>query len=366
MNDRFRITYSLTCGEGEKAASLAREIALEQTVELPENCISKEIAERVVGRVEEVKELEERRWRAVISYSSETVGGDLSQFLNLLFGNISLKRGILITDVAWPESFLESFRGPAFGIEGIRRLCGVAERRPLLCAALKPLGMSAAELARACSDFSEAGVDIIKEDHGLADQSYAPFKERLERCMEAMARSGGGSLYFPNVTGDSSRIEERLELARDAGCRGVLISPLLVGAETARLVAQNSGLAILAHPSMSGAYFQDDHGIRPELLLGEIFRIIGSDGVIFPNAGGRFPFPEESCLAISSRLRGPLGRLRPSCPVPGGGIEARELAHWAGIYGADTIFLIGGSLYAEPDVAAASRRLLHELKAAFK
>jgi ribulose-bisphosphate carboxylase large chain len=365
LNDRFRITYSLTCGEGEQASSLAREIALEQTVELPERCLSKEIAQRVVGRVEELEAVEGRRWRTVISYSAKTVGNDLSQFLNLLFGNISLKRGILVTGVAWPESWLGNFQGPAFGIEGIRRLCGVAERRPLLCAALKPLGLSAAELARACSGFAEAGVDIIKEDHGLADQPYAPFEDRLERCLEAIARCGGDSLYFPNITGDSSRIEERLEMARDAGCRGVLVSPLLVGADMARHVAQRSGLAILAHPSMSGAYFHDDHGIAPELLLGEIFRIIGSDGVIFPNAGGRFPFSEESCRAISSRLRRPLGRLRPSCPVPAGGIDAKMVAHWAGIYGADTIFLIGGSLYAEPDVVAASRRLLDELKAAF-
>jgi ribulose-bisphosphate carboxylase large chain len=366
LDDRFRITYSLVCEDGEQAASLARGIALEQTVELPESCLSDEIRERVVGRVEKLEEGEGNRWRAIISYSVETVGDDLSQFLNLLFGNISLKRGIVVTDVSCPESWLEGFRGPAFGIEGIRRLCGVAERRPLLCAALKPMGISAKELARICSTFAEAGVDIIKEDHGLTDQPSAPFEERVARCSKAIAEAGGGSLYFPNITGDSSRIDKRLELARDAGCVGALISPLLTGADVARQVARRSGLAILAHPSMSGAYFGEDHGILPEVLLGQIFRIIGADGVIFPNAGGRFPFSEEICLAISRRLREPLGRLRPSCPVPGGGIDARRLAHWAGIYGADTIFLIGGSLYAEPDVAAASRRLLDELKAAFK
>jgi ribulose-bisphosphate carboxylase large chain len=366
VDDRFRITYLLTCGEGEEAASMAREIAFEQTVELPESCVPREIQERIVGSVEELEVVEGRRWRCVISYAAETVGNDMPQFLNLLFGNISLKRGILVTDVAWPRTWLETFPGPAFGIDGIRRLCGVAERRPLLCAVLKPLGMSAVDLARVCADFAKAGVDIIKEDHGLADQPYAPFRDRLERCREAIAMTGGTSLYFPNLTCRASQIFERLELARDAGCRGILISPLLIGADTAREVAVRSGLAVLSHPSMSGAYFHGDHGILPELLLGQIFRIIGADGVIFPNAGGRFPFSEETCRAISSKLRGPMGRLRPACPVPGGGIDARRMADWAGMYGADTIFLVGGSLYAEPDVVLASRRLLDQLKAEFE
>ena len=132
---RFRIAYVLTCDAGEDAAAKARGIAYEQTVELPESCVPEELRERIVGRVERVDPLGTDRSRAVISYPIEAVGEELPQALNLLFGNISLQRGILVRDVEWPSAWLERFAGPRFGIEGLRGLCGVTRRRPLLCAA---------------------------------------------------------------------------------------------------------------------------------------------------------------------------------------------------------------------------------------
>lgn len=118
-----------------------------------------------------------------------------------------------------------------------------------------------------------------------------------------------------------------------------------------RVMAATSGLAILAHPSLAGAFFHADHGIGAEVLLGEIFRVVGADGVIYPNVGGRFAFSEATCAAINANLRRPLGPLLPSFPVPGGGIDVARLPHWIDRYGTETIFLIGGSLYAQPDVA---------------
>jgi ribulose-bisphosphate carboxylase large chain len=325
------------------------------------------LRDRVVGCVERIEAVEGARWRAVISYAAEVVGAEIPQFLNLLFGNISLKRGILVKQVDWPKQWLARFPGPRFGVDGLRRLCAVATRRPLLCAALKPMGLSAIELARICGEFARGGVDIVKDDHGLADQSAAPFGERLERCQEALSRvnaeTGGTTLYVPNVTGDAGSLESRLELAHRAGCRAVLISPLLVGLDTVRHVAERSGLAMLAHPALSGAYFRDDHGIAPELLLGELFRIVGSDGVIYPNVGGRFPFTEQDCAAINARLQAPLGSLKPAFPVPGGGIDVERVPYWIDRYGLDVIFLIGGGFYAQADLARASAEISEAIKA---
>ena len=365
---RLRVTYRLGCPDATEAAKTARDIALEQTVELPEGTFDAKIEREVVGRVETVESSDPSACRAVISFDLDTIGDEIPQLLSLLFGNISLKRSIRIDDIEWPDQLLRRFAGPTHGIDGLRSLCGVDERRPLLCSALKPMGLSARDLARRCHDLALGGIDLVKDDHGLADQPSAPFAERVWRCQEAisLARARGGvrGLYFPNVTGRISELEQRVELAVDAGCKGVLISPLVVGPDSVRWIAERFGVAVLAHPALAGAYFHPDHGLRAEILLGDIFRIAGSDGVIYPNCGGRFPLTEATCRAINDRLRRPLGPLRPSFPIPAGGIDAERVPHWVHQYGPETIFLIGGSLYARGDLVRASADLLQAVRQA--
>jgi len=360
------VTYDLTCAPGEDPRAKALGIALEQTVELPESCVTTEIRQRVVGRLEGVTPLPEGRFRSVIRFDAELAAGDLPQLLNLLFGNISLQSGIRLVDIGWPQSLLDGMPGPRHGIDGLRRACGVSRRRPLLCAALKPLGLSTTELARICHDLASSGVDLIKDDHGLADQRAAPFSERLAACGAAVrranARTGRSSAYFPNVTAPAGEMDERIERAEAEGCPGILVSPFLVGLDTVRRRARLGGPIVLAHPSLSGGFFHPDHGIAPEVLLGQIFRMIGCDGVIFPNADGRFPFSESTCAAVRDALRGPLGELAPGFPVPGGGIDITRIDHWKRRYGPDTVFLVGGSLYAQPDLAEACSALAAALE----
>jgi len=365
-DDRLRITYQLTCTPGEDPEAKARDIAFEQTVELPPAIVPPDIAARMVGRVDTLDPLGDSRWRAVISYDRVTVGIEVPQVVNLLFGNISMKAGILLTGISWQTTLLERLGGPAYGIDGVRGLCGIAERRPLVCTALKPVGLSAAELADLCFRFALGGIDIIKDDHNLGDQESARFRERVVRCQDAVARAnaqtGSTSVYFPNLANGSPAVTEQVEFARAAGCRGVMVSPLIVGLDTMRWIARSTGLAVLAHPSMSGVFFQPDHGILPEILYGEIFRVAGADGVIYTNAGGRFDFSQATCDAINANLRKPLGALRPGFPVPGGGVDAARAPHWVERYGVDTILLIGGSLYAQGDLTRASRRLVDTIR----
>lgn len=361
---RLRVTYDLACSS-RVARVRARDIAFEQTVELPPGSVPPDVAERVAGRVESVTALGRSRARAVVSFDPAVVCGDVPQLLNLLFGNISLKPGILIADIDWPPELLAALGGPRFGIGGVRELTGIRDR-PLLCTALKPLGLSAAGLAEIARGFARAGVDLVKDDHSLADQPSAPFRERVERCQEAVARAnretGGSTLYLPNVTGAPVELAERAAFARRAGCRGVIVNALPAGLGAVSALAREGGLAIVAHPSLAGAFFHKDHGIAPGVLLGDLFRVAGSDAVIYPNVGGRFTFSEAVCTTINTRLRRPLGPVVPSFPVPAGGIDAARVPRWIERYGPDTIFLVGGSLYAQPDPAAAARRLVAAVK----
>lgn len=362
---RLRLTYEVGCRVRE-APELARAVAYEQTVELPPHVVSEDLAREIVGHVDSVEPLEAGGSRLVISYDPRIVGGEIPQLFNLLFGNVSMYEGVRVTDVQWPAAMLEEFAGPSHGIEGLRRLCGVAEPRPLLCAALKPLGLGVDELAGLCFDLARGGVDIIKDDHSLAGQATAPFDARVARCQAAVERAnrlqGGSSRYFPNLTGPVSVLERRLRATREAGCVGVLLCPWLAGPDTVRWIAETTGLAILAHPAWCGPLMRPDHGLAPGLLLGRLFRLIGSDGVIYPNAGGRFPISETVCEEINRNLREPWCAIRPAFPVPGGGIDVARVPYWVRRYGADVIFLIGGSLYAQTDLVQACRELAAVLR----
>ena len=356
--DRIRATF-LLCGDDP--ADTARFIALEQTVEIPEGCFSPEIEAAIVGRIEEVGTAPDGRGRAVISYHPQIVGREMGQLINLLFGNVSLREGVQLIDIAWPVEVLERFGGPALGIPGVRELCA-APHRPLICAAIKPLGLTTEELARDCRAFALGGADIVKDDHSLADQAMAPFAERVERCAAAVAAAnadtGGNTHYFPNLFGRPPDLRHRVELIRTLGCRGAMVAPMILGFDTVRWLTEESGLCLLGHPTFSGGLFTKHHGVLPEILYGDLFRIAGCDGVIFVAAGGRFAWSQETCDRVSQRLRRPLGPVPAAFPVPAGGVNVRNVPQMLDHYGPDTMILIGGSLYQQPDLRRATADLL--------
>ncbi len=362
----LRVHYTLRLRRAEAAEEKARGIAREQTVELDLALVPEALRQAVPGRVEEVATVGPGSARVAIAYDPALVAGDLPQLLNLLFGNVSMQSGVRVDAIDWPAPLLATFAGPRLGIAGLRELLG-APSRPLLCAALKPLGLSARGFADLAGRLARGGVDLVKDDHSLADQAWAPFAERLERCQEAVARAnaarGGTSLYLPNLTGPAATLLDRAERARAAGCRAALVSPLLVGLDRVAEIAAATGLALLGHPSLTGGLLGRRHGLRPALVWGDLFRLAGCDGVIYPNVGGRFGFPLRDCLEVAQHLRQPLGTLRPAFPVLGGGIDAAELRRWRGTYGEDAIFLLGGGLLGSTSVEGSAAQLRALLEA---
>src|SRR5581483_3523011 len=196
--ERLTAIYLLTGNESEARAK-AQDLTLEQTVELPDALVTDAtIRANIIGRIEELTPLASDSYSAKISFAIETFGAELTQLLNVVFGNISLKPGIRLERIELFPSLEKIFRGPRFGRVGLREFLNVPER-PLLCTALKPMGMSVEELANLAYQLTLGGIDIIKDDHGLANQPFAPFEERVARCAEAVARAnqdcGGHSVY---------------------------------------------------------------------------------------------------------------------------------------------------------------------------
>lgn len=467
MPDRFHVTYLLTLDPGEDAEERIRALQLEQSAELPDGVVHALGMQEVTGSVTAVSlagaesEMRPRQVQVTIAWPKNNHGNEITQFLNVLFGNISMKRGIAITDIRWEDVsggdvanrggtasagdvascgdatsgvdiatggvFISGnepiargrsglLAGPALGIDRIREKWGV-HGRALACTALKPMGYSPEKLADLAYRFAMGGVDIIKDDHGLADQPTAPFADRVRLCMEAVDRAaqktGRRSRYFPNITTDPHRVAERFELAADMGADGVLLIPMLVGPALMHHLARlGTDLPIMAHPAFSGSFIAHDaaalhavsetggfgvmhyatpssagshsghshgappastpstsstpslHGFEPGLFYGGLMRALGADFTIYPNTGGRFSFSKEVCDAINSRARNHKLPFAPCFPAPGGGMQRDRMVFWQENYGADTTFLMGGSLFEDPaGIEAASLAFMDTLGA---
>lgn len=347
---RFFVTYRLFGGEQEARAK-AEDICLEQTVEFPGDLVPEGIIrDHVFGRIESLQPWDTESFKAVISYAVEIAAGELTQFLNVIFGNSSIKPGIRVEHLDLPGSLLRRFKGPRFGREGIRRLVNVP-KRPLLSTALKPMGLSSKELADLAYQFALGGIDIIKDDHGLSNQCYSPFEERISLCTEAVRRgnkeSGQGSIYVANITAPHSEVMKRARIAKDAGAGGLMVAPGIIGLDLMRELADDDSIAlpILTHPALQGSFVTSQNGISHGVIFGQLARLAGADATIFPNFGGRFSFSREECAEIVSATREQMGHLKTIFPAPGGGMSLARVPEMLETYGRDLIFLIGGGLF---------------------
>ena len=362
---RFTARYRLS-GTAESARLMAADICVEQTVEFPLDLIHRaDIKAQIIGEVCSLEAVDRDCHEAEIAYAVETAGRELTQLLNVVFGNSSLKPGIQLVSLTLPEALAGLYRGPRFGVAGLRALVGAPER-PLVCTAIKPLGLSSEALAELAYQFATGGVDFIKDDHGLTDQSFGRFADRVHavcrRVQQANEETGGTCRYLPNVTAPADEVMERARLAKEAGAGGVLVAPGLTGLDTQRRLADDDTIAlpVFSHPAFQGAFtVHQDAGITPGVLFGTLNRLGGADAAIFPNFGGRFSFAEAACRDLAERARAPLGQLRALFPVPAGGMSLERVREMRRFYGDDVILLIGGDLHRHgASVAEGARRFV--------
>jgi ribulose-bisphosphate carboxylase large chain len=361
--DAVQIVYRVRTS-AEALESRAEALLLEQTVELPRSALRWDFVRReMVGRVVSTVPVGEGEYRVTIEQPEATTGGDPAQLLNVVFGNSSLQPDVELEDVRVPPALARALGGPRFGIAGLRTVAGVSGRA-LTATAIKPMGLSAQQAGGMCRAFALGGIDVIKDDHGLADHAFCPFGERIRACLDATARAaqetGRRSVYAPNLIGGPSAVMRQAEEARGLGARAVVLSPMVLGLPVVAELVRDLGMVVLAHPALVGV-----RRIHPEVLLGVLFPLYGADAVIYPNAGGRFSFSRETCAEIARLLRTPRSAIAPAMPVPAGGIRPERVPEVLAAYGADTMLLIGGGLIepAEDTLVARCRQFAESVQA---
>jgi 2,3-diketo-5-methylthiopentyl-1-phosphate enolase len=194
---------------------MGRVVVKEQTVGsyVPVSSDVKDILRRFSAKVIGVYEVppieitiprdqKERHYIYQIAYPLEGLEDQIPLLLTTLMGNISLGGKVKLLDIKLPKSFLGHFKGPKFGIDGVRKKLDV-KTRPLLINIDHAYTIDDGSVL-----FKEAalgGADLIKDDESMAGNiKYLPLEERVTKYMEhvdqAKAETGENTIYLVNVT----------------------------------------------------------------------------------------------------------------------------------------------------------------------
>jgi ribulose-bisphosphate carboxylase large chain len=337
MTERFTVTYHVR-SDAASIEARAWAIAVEQSVEMPLAAIDEpEVLFNIVGKVEQIDDLGAGTFAVRIGLALATIGDDPGQLLNMLFGNTSLHDDVILRDADIPQRL----RSNASGTPVLRRRMGIPQRA-FTGSALKPQGLAPERLAALAERMALGGLDFIKDDHGLADQTYSPFAVRVPLIAKAVARAaastGHPTRYIPSLTGDLEQLRARARIAVDCGLDCMMVVPMIAGFASIRALRQAfPEVTFFAHPAMGGAA-----RIAPELLIGKLFPALGCGAVIFPTFGGRFGYSPATCRELAANAR-------PALAVPAGGITLNRVAELLDFYDPDTMLLIGGNLLMAAD-----------------
>jgi ribulose-bisphosphate carboxylase large chain len=367
--ERIGAEYRLRC-RPDDAIGIARFLVHEHSLELPASVLPEGfLREEIVGRIEAIETQPDGTTLCRLSYAAELGSGGLPTLLSLLMGNGAFLPSIELVGIDLPPTVLAPYPGPRFGVDGLRRLTG-AVGRPFGATALKPVGASPRELARIARAIALGGLDILKEDDGVSTQVFAPFKERVARCAEAVraanALTGKNCLYFVNVTGPIESLAERCFYAKAQGATGieVLVGPM--GLDAMRMAAALHGLdlPVMAHCAWQGALVRQPHpALSIPLVFGTLPRLAGADISIMVGFGGRFGLPRSACEAMAGAVRQPFGHLLPTVAAPGGGITFETMPDYVEVFGRDCALLMSGALFGRADLTDACKAYMAALGA---
>ncbi|GAI73057.1 unnamed protein product, partial [marine sediment metagenome] len=90
--------------------------------------------------------------------------GNMAEILSSIAGNIfgmKMLRNLKLLGIDWPDKIIKSFKGPKYGIPGVRKLLKV-KKRPLVGTIIKPkLGLSYKKHANVAYQAWMGGCDIV-------------------------------------------------------------------------------------------------------------------------------------------------------------------------------------------------------------
>lgn len=282
--------------------------------------------------------------------------GNMPNILSSIAGNIFGLEAITnlrLNDITFPESLVKSFKGPKYGIKGIRKLLRVKDR-PLVGTIIKPkLGLKTIDHAKVAYEAWIGGCDIVKDDENLSNQRFNRFEERIVKTLEmrdkAEVETGEKKVYMVNITADAEKMIMRAEYVRDHDGRYMMVDIITCGFSALQTLRdQNLDLVIHAHRAGHAAFTRSKyHGINMKVIA-KIARVVGIDQLHVGTAVGKMSETKTEVIENIEALKQPLHGLAPVLPVASGGLHPRLVPDLIDYFGLDFVIQAGGGIHGHP------------------
>jgi ribulose-bisphosphate carboxylase large chain len=294
--------------------------------------------------------------------------GNMPNILSSVAGNVfglRALRNLRLNDVILPRELVQSFKGPKYGIDGIRELLGVKDR-PLVGTIIKPkLGLKTKDHAKVAYDAWVGGCDVVKDDENLSSQRFNPFDDRVVETLEMRDRAeeetGEKKVYMVNITSETEEMLKRAQFVKDHGGRYLMIDILTCGFSALQTLREhNFGLVIHAHRAGHAAFTKNPlHGVSMKVIA-KVARIIGVDQLHVGTVVGKMSETreevKENCEALKTELYG----IKEVLPVASGGLYPGLVPALMGFFGKDFVIQAGGGIHGHTDGTVSGAKAMRQ------
>lgn len=288
----------------------------------------------------------------------------LSSIAGNVFGLEALRR-LKLNNMRFPTDLVKSFKGPRYGIEGVRDLLRV-RNRPLVGTIIKPkLGLKTTDHAEIAHEAWIGGCDVVKDDENLASQGFNPFEERVKETLKMRDRAeeetGERKAYMVNVTAPSDEMLRRAEYVEDHGGRYMMVDIITCGFSALQALRDRGpDLIIHAHRAGHAAFTRmERHGIDMRVIA-KAARIVGVDQLHVGTAVGKMSETREEVLANVEVLKEPMHGFKRVLPVASGGLHPGLVPALIDIFGVDFVIQAGGGIHGHPDGSKAGAEAMRQ------
>jgi len=293
-----------------------------------------------------------------LSWPIDNLGACLPTLVSTIAGNLFELRcvtGLRVLDVHLPPSFVAAYAGPAFGIEGTRRLSGVS-RGPLIGTIVKPsVGLSPEDTAAQVRELVNGGIDFIKDDELQSDGPSCPFEQRVRAVMrvvkQAAQHSGRQAMVAFNLTGDIDKMLRRHDLVLAEGGTCVMVNLNAVGLSGLVALRRHAQLPIHGHRAGWGALSRCAELGWDYAPWQKLWRMAGADHLHVNGLRNKFSESDDSVIASARAVLAPLLPQAPMVAMPvfssgQTGLQAADT--YAALGCADLIHAAGGGIFGHP------------------